>query len=65
MAKMLDFPNKIITIKEGLEIIKELIGFFTGKLQILQGKMNILSQGFEPYIPPILDTNNKLRDWQD
>lgn len=28
MAKKLDFPNKIIIVKEGLEIVKELISFF-------------------------------------
>ena len=43
IAKKLDLPNKIITVKEGLEIVKELMGFFTGKLQTIQGKLKVLS----------------------
>ena len=44
-------------------MVKEPIGFFTGKLQFIQGKIKVLSQGLQPYIPPILDTTSTVRDW--
>ena len=62
MTKKLEFPSKIITLKEGLEIVNELIGFFTRKLQIIQNKMKILSRRIEPCIPLILDDDKKLKD---
>ena len=62
MAKEPDLPDKIIIVKEGLEMVNELISLFTGKMQIIQWKIKVLSQGFECYIPSILDANNKLRD---
>lgn len=43
IAKKPNFPNKIITIKESMEIVKELIGFFTRKVKIIQGKIKVLS----------------------
>ena len=43
MAKNWDLPNKIIIVKEGLEVIKELMGLFIGKLQTIQGKLKVLS----------------------
>ena len=42
MAKNIGFLDKTITVKESLEIVKELIGFFIGKLQIIQGKLKKL-----------------------
>ena len=43
MAKKINFLDKIIIVKEGLEMVMELIGFFTKKMQIIQGKMKALS----------------------
>lgn len=43
MAKNPNLPDKIITVKEVLEMVKELIGFFTRKIQIIQGKLKVLS----------------------
>ena len=63
MAKKLDFPNKTISVKEGLDIVEELVGFFTRKLQIIQGKLKVLSQGVEPCIPSILDATSTVIDW--
>ena len=65
MAKIPNFPNKIIIVKKILEIVKELIGFFTGKLQIIQSKLKVLSQGIEPCIPPILDDSNMVQEWNN
>ena len=41
------------------------MGFFSGKLQVIQGKLNILSHGIQPCIPSILDTASILKDWKD
>ena len=43
-------------------IVKELIGFLTGKFQIVQNKIKILIEGIDSYIPPISDVDNKLKD---
>ena len=65
MAKRLDFPDNIFIVKESLEMVRELSGFFTGKLQVIQGKLKKLSDGVEPCIPSILDATNVVRDWQE
>lgn len=46
-------------------MVKELSGFFTIKLQVIQGKLKVLSDGVEPCIPSITDATNNLRDWQE
>ena len=43
MAKKLDLLDTIISMKEGLDIVKELIGFFTRKLHVIQEKLKFLS----------------------
>ena len=63
MAKKSDLPDKIFTVKESLEMVKELSGFFSGKLQVIQGKLKIFSDGMEPCILSILGTTNIVRDW--
>ena len=65
MAKKPDFPDKIFTVKESLEMVKELSGFFSGKLQVIQGRLRTLSDGMEPFIPSISDTTNVVKDWQE
>ena len=65
MAKKLDLPDKIFTVKESLEMIKELSGFFSGKLQVIQGKLRTLSDGIEPCIPSILSTTKVVKGWQE
>ena len=35
----LNICDKIFTVKEGLEVVKELIDFFTNILQVIQGKI--------------------------
>ena len=65
MAKKLDLLDKIFTVKESLEMVKELSGFFTGKLEIIQGKLKTLSDGVEPCIPSILSATNDIRDRQE
>ena len=50
MAKKLDLLDKIFIVKESLEMVKELSGFFSGKLQVIQGKLRTLSDGMEPCI---------------
>ena len=65
MAKKPDLPDKIFTVKEGLEMVRELSGFFAGKILVIQGKLKFLTDGIEPCIPSITDATNSLRDWQD
>lgn len=65
MAKNLDLTDKIFTVKECLKMVKELSGFFAGKLQVIQGILKVLSNGLEPCIPSILSATNELRDWQE
>ena len=65
MAKKPDFPDKIFTVKESLEMIKELSGFFSGKLQVIQGKLRTMSDGIEPCIPSVLNNTKVVRDWQE
>ena len=52
-------------MKETLEMVKELIGFFTNKLQIIQGKMKIMNEGIDNFITSIVDEDNKLKDQQE
>ena len=65
IPKNLDLPDKIFLIKEILEMVKELSGFFSGKLQVIQRRLRTLSDGMEPCIPSILDSANIVRDWQE
>ena len=65
MAKKPDLPDKIFTVKEGLEMVRELSGFFVGKILVIQGKLKVLTDGIEPCIPSITDATNSLKDWQD
>ena len=62
MAKKPDLADKIFIVKESLEMIKELSGFFFGKLQVIQGKLRTFLDGMEPCIPSIIDTTNVVRD---
>lgn len=52
-------------MKEGLEMVKELSGFFIGKLRVIQGKLKFLSKGVEPCIPSILDVASIINNWQE
>ena len=45
-------------------MVKELSGFFSGMLQVIQDRVMTLSDGMEPCIPSILDTTNVVKDWQ-
>ena len=65
MAKKPDLPDKIFTVKESLESVKELSGFFSGKLQVIQGRLRTLSDGIEPCIPSLLDDANVVKNWQE
>ena len=46
-------------------MVRELSGFFTDKLQVIQGTLKILSKGVEPCIPSILDATNVVRYWEE
>ena len=65
MAKKPDLLDKIFTIKKSLEMVKELSGFFSGKLQVIQGKLKTLLDKMEHCIPSILDNTNIVRNWQE
>lgn len=43
MAKNPELPKKIFIVKEDLELVKDLIGFLTSKLQVIQGKMKMMN----------------------
>ena len=63
MVKKPDLLDKIIIVKEGLDLVKYLFGFFNGKLTIIQSKMKILTNGFYSLILSIVDSRNKIKDW--
>lgn len=65
MAKKPDLLDKIFTVKENIEMVKDLSGFFAGKIQAIQGKLKFLSDGIEPCVPSVIDAINNLRDWQE
>ena len=65
MAKKTDLPDKIFTVKESLESVKELSGFFSSKLQVIQGRLRTLLDGIKPCIPSVLGDANVVKNWQD
>ena len=65
MAKKPDLLDKILTMKESIVMVKELSGFFAGKIQAIQGKLKVLSDGIEPCVPSLINATNNLRDWQE
>ena len=62
LAKKLDFPDKVIIVKEGMDKVKDLLQFFTSKLAAIQSKMNILTNGFHSLILYVLDSGGKVKD---
>lgn len=44
--------------------VRELNTFFSGKLQIVQNKMKLLIDGVELFIPPILNKDKIVKEWQ-
>ena len=46
LAKEPNFLDKVIVVKEGMDKVKYLLQFFTGKLAAIQSKMKILTNGF-------------------
>lgn len=43
--------------------VKDLNGFFGGKLQFIQNKMKIIVVGTPNFVPTILDSKGKIKDW--
>ena len=62
LAKKLDFPDKVIIVKEGMDKVKYLLQFFIGKLVAIQSKMKILTNGFHSLILSVLDSDGKVKD---
>ena len=62
LAKKPDLPDKVITIKEGMDKVKDLLQFFTGKLATIQNKMKVLTNGFYSLIISVLYFDNQIKD---
>lgn len=43
--------------------VKDLNGFFGGKMQLIQNKMKIIAIGTPNFVPTILEREGKLKDW--
>ena len=63
LEKKLDLLDKVITIKEEMDKIKDLLRFFFRKLSIIQNRMKVLIDGFYSLIISILNSNNQIKDW--
>ena len=48
--------------KEGMDKIKDLLGFFSRKLSIIQSRMKVLTDGFYSLILSILNLDNQIND---
>lgn len=55
----------IINARKVIHRVKELHGFFIGKMQLIQGKMKTISMGILNFIPNILDVNGFIKEWQE
>ena len=62
LAKNPDLPDKVITVKEGMDKVKDLLKFFTGKLAIIQSKMKVLANGSHFLMLSIIDSDGKEKD---
>ena len=59
-----DLPKvTIVQTRKMINKVKDLNSFFSSKLQVVQGKMKSIIEGFVNYIPPILDESGALRNW--
>ena len=43
--------------------VRDLNGFFNGKMQLIQNKMKSIVTGTPSFVPTILDSDGKIKDW--
>lgn len=55
----------IINARNMINRVKELHGFFSRKMQLIQGKMKKISMGIPNFIPIILDANGVIKELQE
>lgn len=53
----------IIPIRKLINRVKELSGFFFGKLQFIQYKMKTIAIGTPNFLPCIIDENGNIQEW--
>ena len=53
----------IINARKMINRVKELHGFFLGKMQLIQAKMKKITMGIPNFIPTILDANGVIKEW--
>ena len=61
LAKNLDLLDKVIIVKEGMDKVKDLLQFFTGKLAAIQSKMKVLANGFHFLILSVINSDGKVK----
>lgn len=60
-----DFPKgTIVPVRKMIGRVRELNAFFTRKLQIIQNKMKLLTDGVDLFIPSILNEDKTIKEWQ-
>ena len=62
LAKKPDLPDKVIIVKEGMDKVKDLLKFFTGKLAAIQSKMKVLANGSHFLMLSVIDFDGKVKD---
>ena len=65
MAKKPNLLDKVITVKDGMDKVKDSLGLFLGKLTIIQSRMKVLTNGFHSLIISIINSNNEIKDWAE
>lgn len=65
LDKKLDHPNKVITIKECMDMVNDLLQFSKGKLIIIQNKMKVSINSSYSLILSILSSDNQIKDWNE
>ena len=62
LAKKPNLPDKIIIVKEGMDKVKDLLKFFTGKIVAIQSKMKVLANGSHFLMLSVIDSDGKVKD---
>ena len=62
LVKKPDLPDKVITVKEGVDKVKDLLKFFTGKLAVIQNKIKVLANGSHFLMLFVIYSDGKVKD---
>lgn len=63
LSKKPNLLDKVITMEEGMDKVKDLLRNFIGKQAVIQSKMKLLTSGFYSLILSFLDSNDKIKDF--